>query len=90
MCYLLASRDNAISCNSGGSHNNPGRAIMDHRRAVEAMSLAEIKGCLRERNGAVITIQPALINRGYDGGLGLREELGGSPGDNREVPEREV
>ena len=32
MCYLLASRDNAISCNSGGSHNNPGRAIMDHRR----------------------------------------------------------
>ena len=31
--YLIpSSRDRAISCNSGGSHNNPGRAIMDQRR----------------------------------------------------------
>ena len=32
MCYLLASRDRAISWSSGGSHKSPGRAIMDQRR----------------------------------------------------------
>ena len=30
--FYLGSLDKAISCNSGGSHNNPGRAIMDQRR----------------------------------------------------------
>ena len=30
--FYFGSLDKAISCNSGGSHNNPGRAIMDQRR----------------------------------------------------------
>ena len=30
--FYLGSLDKAISWSSGGSHNNPGRAIMDHRR----------------------------------------------------------